>query len=147
MQHTIPKLGELREVALWYSGDEQKARAKHILGVAFNEAEQAFGVVFGPISYHELEAGHQRLGDNAPPEAGAKCLIAEAEVIGLMPMPAADAGFIAGLAPADLERLRKATHRAYKKANPGSAPLRQDVLDRVIGRLAPETARRIVMAN
>lgn len=138
------KTGDLHSRALWFNGAEQRDKAQAGLARIFGHDEALHGVVFGPVRFYDIPAGDARLGANKPPEAGAAVLVAEAEVMGLAPMPAADAGFIANLSPFDLERLRKATRDAYKKANPKASPLRQDVLDRVIGKLGPDVARRLV---
>lgn len=138
-----PKPGQLRQCSLWYLTPEQRTKAQAMLQAEFDEMQGLYGVVCGPVKFYDMDASDNRISGK-PPELGARVLVAEAEVIGLMPMPAEDAGFIANLAPADLERLRKATHRAYKKTHPGSAPLRQDTIDRIIGKLGPDVAARML---
>lgn len=137
------KVGELVEYALWYNGSEQRAKAEMGIARYFSQDEEHYGVVFGPIKFTDIDPNDQRLGDNAPPELGAKVLLGEAECIALQPMSAGEAGFIANLEPADLEKLRCATRRAFKKENPKST-ITQDQIDMIITKMAPETVRRMV---
>lgn len=136
-------IGEWRQAALWFNGDEQKGKAERVLRNMLSLDAQTLGVDLGEVELEVIDANSQRLNGAVPPESGAQVLAAYAEVIGLK-TTIEDAGFLANLEPDDLERLRKATRRAYLKANPGAISPSQSDLDAMVGRLAPETARRLV---
>ena len=139
-----PQIGQFRHVSLWFCGDEQKRKAETVLRAALLADEISAGIVLGPVEFDVVAADDLRLQGAKPIEDGAQVLAAFAEVLDFRAMPVEDAGFITNLAPADLERLRKATVKAYRKANPGGSRLTQDQIDRVLGRLGPEVARKLI---
>ena len=136
-------IGEYRVVSLWFNGDEQKAKAQTVLQAMLLSDELKAGVVLGPVEFEVIGANDPRLEGRAPPESGAQVLLAAAQVLDFK-TTVEDAGFLANLDEVSLERLRKATRRAYRAANPGGSPITQDQLDRMIGRLGPEVAARLV---
>lgn len=141
-----PEIGQYRIVSLWFNGEQQREAARKFLKNLLELDEINAGFVLAPVEYEVLNANDPRLNDAKPPESGAQVLVATAQILDMKAMPAKDAGFIANLEPHDLERLRKATVRAYKKAYPGGSPLTQDQIDKLVGKLGPETAARITRA-
>ena len=123
-------MGERRQAGCIYDPAEADGlrKAKYRVIEAFHGDEQALGVVFGDLTFHE--AVHPQEGP---------IVVGEAEVVRLVP---AATRILHQLTRGELAALRAATRRAQQRARPGAAPLSDRDCDLVIEQQAPRTLER-----
>lgn len=146
---------DIVELAVWISDSDDQRMIKSWKKIdaprLFKESAEAAGVRLGSIKFYELKPGEDRAG--TPPKdiqgINVRLLIAECDVIGIIPQPEPESAFTLDLELVDLERMRTATRRAYGLvwAADGKTlrELRDDECDRIINLLGPDAAARETM--
>lgn len=143
------------ELAVWISDSDPPGKLKwwkeEEAPRRFKESAEAARVKLGPIRFYELQPGEDRAG--TPPDniqgINVRLLVAEADVLGFLPMPAPEYRFTDELKFEDLQKMRAATRRGYGPvlAADGKSyrPLRDDECDKIINQIGPEAAAREAM--
>lgn len=149
MTNANPKPGEMMETAIWLSGRETRQHLEQFaqdVHEALNAAAGAAGVVIADPHAVVKYPGDERVPPVPDHISGpdVRLLVIEALVIGFA--KGDQANFIANeLEPDDLDRLRRATRRAYErmmKSHGHKAPprLTDRQCDTIINDLGPEVA-------
>ncbi|MDJ0896924.1 MAG: hypothetical protein QNJ92_17400 [Alphaproteobacteria bacterium] len=137
------KIGDTIESAAWLTGEETAQDVEQhrtLVREAMDDLCQVQGFRHGPVRFHELKPGDERVPEVPDHIQGldVRLLVGEAEVtakrVKLERRP-----FIGELDRKDLERLRKITRRAHAKARPGETLTDLEV-DDIIEQLGPEAA-------
>lgn len=146
------KQRDTAELAVWISDDDPPGKLEWWKTLEaprlFAESAQAAYVRLGPLRWYELQPGEGRAG--TPPDCiqgqNVRLLVADADVIGRVPIPEPQSLFTQDLEPADLEKMRAATRRAYGPvvASDGKTlrQLRDDECDKIINAVGPEAAAK-----
>lgn len=146
------KSNDTAQLALWVSDDDPPNLIKEWKEIhapkAFKDSAEACGVILGPISFHELKPGQDRAG--TPPDSAqginVRLIVAECDIVGLLPQPEAQSLFTYDLERADLENMRLATRRAYGLVLAADGKtlreLRDDECDKIINLIGPDAAAR-----
>lgn len=137
-----PKVGDVLEAADWYRGDNERRESAIAIRIIFAETEKEFGVLMGPITWHDMAVGDEGVPD--PPGLGYTLLRGEAKVACFRPRFNLGGGFSTELDAVDLERLRVITRRAHKSACPTEAALNDLQCDAMINEYGPRHAESMI---
>jgi len=136
------EIGDVIENAIWMTGDEpegMKERYKSDVLGTFDDLCEKEGVVYGPITMHELKPGDHRCPEVPDHVQGSRVrlLVLESTVVKKLVVEG-ESSFVGNLDRADLVKLRKITRdRAAKNLK---RILSNDECDYIIETLGPDAA-------
>jgi hypothetical protein len=140
------KAGQVAEIAIWLTGEEtpeQIARWKtEECDKIMRRTEQQYGVLIGPVTFMVKRPGEDRVPKVPDHVHGpdVRLLVGEALVFERVTYTIRPAtGFVHDLTKDDLEKLRRITRRAHRRAYPGDR-LSDAQCDAIIESLGPDTA-------
>lgn len=136
-----PRIGEVLESADWYRSDDERRESAIAIRIQFADTEKLHNVVMGPITWHDMAVGDERVPD--PPGPEYKLLRGEAKVVMNRPKLALRF-FSQELDAVDLERLRIITRRAHHSACPKEASLTDAQCDAMIDEHGPRRAETAI---
>jgi hypothetical protein len=145
MKSTQNRLGDDLELSVWYNADKpgEAANAEKAIYKAFILTEDQHDLRVGTVDFEILTYGEERVPAPPPEYKGTPTLmIGTATVIKVLnTLMSGDVGFTQDVDEEDLTQLRAITQEAYLGGQPpGTAPLTNEQLDKVIDEVGPETA-------
>jgi hypothetical protein len=145
-----PQPGQVIELAIWLSGEETEEHLRRFreedMPAEFKSIADHWMLTFGPLMFTTKKPGDHRVPPVPKHIHGidVKLIVVEAEVVGWREAPKRDSAFLADLRPDDLQKLRRATKAAHRRAHPGMPDLPDENCDAIINDLGPEAAYNLI---